>query len=347
MVWSLTAWLVALASWMSAGVAPVSPKKSEPIRLAGRTMGTTYHITYFDRNGRNFQQQVDALLTAVNRSISNFDPTSVVSQFNRATRGINMARITSDAGRYFIEPLRMASEIYRASNGTLDLTVMPLVNAWGFGPADPLEMTPARVDSLKRFVGFDKMQIRMDSVVKLHPLTQLDFGGIGQGYGADVVAAFLRNQGVTDFLVEIGGEGVVAGCNRQTSRPWRIGILDPASTQDNQFFRAYVTLKDGGFTTAGSYFNYREVEGKRYSHTIDPVTGYPAEHNLLSVSVFAENCTLADAWDTAFMVMGYEKTVDVLRRHPELQALLLYTADDGTIAAYTTPGLAASVIFED
>ena len=347
MVLSLTAWLIALASWMSGGIAPLSPKKPEPIHVTGRTMGTTYHITYFDRRGRNFQQQIDTLLVAVNRSISNYDPMSMVSQFNRSPRGIGMSRSASDKVRYFIEPLRVATDIHHASDGTLDLTIMPLVNAWGFGPAGPLEMTKERVDSLKRFVGFDKIRIRADSVVKLHPLTQLDFGGIGQGYGADVVAGFLRKQGINDFLVEIGGEGTVAGCNLQTNRPWRIGILDPASTQDNQFFKAYITLKEGGFTTAGSYFNYREIDGKRYSHTIDPVTGYPAEHNLLSVSVFAENCTLADAWDTAFMVMGYEKTVDALRRHPELQALLLYTADDGVLASYATPGLAASVVFED
>jgi thiamine biosynthesis lipoprotein len=316
-------------------------RRPESITITGNTMGTTYHITYFDKARRNFKHDVDSLLAAINRSISNYDSASEVSHFNHSTRGIafNLP--------YLREPLRVAYDVYRESGGALDLTVMPLVNAWGFGPGRELEMNQRRVDSIRAFVGFAKVQIGKDSVVKSDPRVQIDFGGVGQGYGADVLAGFLSSHGITDYIVELGGEGVAAGRNKHTNRPWTIGILDPASTLDNQFFKAYVALPSGAFTTAGSYFNYREVNGKRYSHTIDPDTGYPADRRLLSVSVFASDCLTADAWDTAFMVMGHEKSIEVLRAHPELQALLLYTADDGSIASYATPGIAKAIKYEN
>lgn len=315
-------------------------RRPESITVTGNTMGTTYHITYFDKAGRNFKTQFDSLLLVINRSISNYDPSSEVSRFNRSRRGVAFYL------PYLKKPLEVSYEIYQASGGALDLTVMPLVNAWGFGPENELEMTRYRVDSIKQFVGFDKVQIRHDSVLKADPRVQIDFGGVGQGYGADVLAGFLQKKGITNYLVELGGEGVSAGRNLRTRRPWRIGILDPASTLDNQFFKAYVYLRDGGFTTAGSYFNFRVVNGKRYSHTIDPVSGYPAEQRLLSVSVFARDGLTADAWDTAFMVMGHERTIAWLRSHPEIQALLLYTDEDGSVASYATPGIASSIVYE-
>jgi len=315
-------------------------RRPKAIAIMGNTMGTTYHITYFDKAGRNFKPQVDSLLLVVNRAISNYDPTSEVSRFNNGPRGIAIH------SAHLRQPLVASMVVYQGSDGALDLTVMPLVNAWGFGPGPELEMNALRVDSIRQFVGFDKVQIHDDSVIKSDPRVQLDFGGVGQGYGADEIGRFLRGKGVTDYLVELGGEGVTAGRNRTTNRAWRIGILDPASTLDNQFFKAYVTLPGGAFTTAGSYFNYREVDGRRYSHTIDPATGYPVDRPLLSVSVFAADCLTADAWDTAFMVMGHEKSIEVLRAHPELQALLLYTSEDGSVVAYATPGIAQAITYE-
>ena len=312
----------------------------EPVRISGNTMGTTYHITYFDKAGRNLKREIDSLLIIVNRSISNYDPASEVSRFNQSPRGI------ASPSSFMKEPLRLASAVYHASDGALDLTVMPLVNAWGFGPGRELDMNDRRVDSIRQFVGFNKILIRDDSIVKTDSRVQLDFGGVGQGYGADVLARFLKTKGIDNCLVEIGGEGVASGRNLNTGQPWRIGILDPASSLDNQFFKAYVSLREGAFTTAGSYFNYREVEGRRYSHTIDPATGYPVDRALLSVSVFAPDCLTADAWDTAFMVMGHEKTISILKDHPELQALLLYTDEDGTVSSYATPGIEKAIVYE-
>ena len=196
------------------------------------------------------------------------------------------------------------------------------------------------------FVGFNLITIARDSIIKQDPRVQLDFGGIGQGYGADVIADFLKSKGVTNFLVELGGEGIASGKNIKTGDRWKIGILDPNSTIENQFFKAYASLSDRSFTTAGNYFNYREIDGKKYSHTIDPVTGYPANKNILSASVFAEDCMTADAWDTAFMVMGHVQAIEMLKAHPELDALILYSSEDGSILSYVTPGIAPYITIE-
>ena len=312
----------------------------EPIRIEGKTMGTTYHITYFDKKGRDLKNSVDSLLAVVNRSINTYDPLSEVSQFNNSSRGIAFSL------PYLYFPLKKSREVFLASHGAFDPTVMPLVNAWGFGPGKQIDPDSLQIDSIKTFVGFHKIRLTKDSVVKLELRVQLDFGGIGQGFGADVVTDFLKSKGITDMIVELGGEGMAVGKNLKTDRLWEIGILDPNSTYENQFFKAYVALTNKSFTTAGNYFNYHEIDGKKYSHTIDPDTGFPAQHSLLSASVFAADCITADGWDTAFMVMGHEKSIELLKSHPELDALLIYSAADGTLQTYVTPGISTSVKLE-
>lgn len=307
----------------------------EPLRIEGMTMGTTYHITYFDEQRRNFKNQVDSLLLVVNQSINNYDTASEISQFNRGATSFKFEL------PYFYPPLKKSLEVFSASQGAFDPTVMPLVNAWGFGSGKAMSMDSARVDSLKAFVGFEKIILTKDSIVKLNSRTQLDFGGIGQGYGADVITDFLKTKGILNALVELGGEGVALGVNLQNGKPWEIGILDPNSDYANQFFKATVKLKDMSFTTSGNYFNYREIDGKKYSHTIDPQTGFPVQRQLLSASVFAANAITADAWATALMVMGHEKAIDLLKKHSELEAFLIYTTDDGKQMTYATDGIAA------
>mgnify|MGYP003460700701 FL=1 len=153
----------------------------EPFRIEGKTMGTSYHITYFDKKGRNFKNSVDSLLDVVNTSINNYDPTSEVSQFNSSTVGIAIKL------PYLFTPVSKAEEVFSASDGAFDLTVMPLVNAWGFGPGKQINPDSVQIDSIKAFVGFQKIRLTADSIIKLDPRVQLDFGGIGQGYGADVI----------------------------------------------------------------------------------------------------------------------------------------------------------------
>jgi thiamine biosynthesis lipoprotein len=220
------------------------------------------------------------------------------------------------------------------------------VNAWGFGPAEPLNPDNLEVDSIREFVGFEKVLFNEDSIWKVDSRVQLDFGGIGQGYGADLITRFLKAKGIGNMIVELGGEGMACGKNLKTGEPWKVGILDPNSTELNPFYKAYVSLSDRSFTTSGNYFNYREIEGKKYSHTIDPETGYPANRAILSASVFASDCTLADAWATAFMVMGHEKAIELLKRHNELEAVLMYSNADGVIGLFVTPGISSLVTVE-
>jgi thiamine biosynthesis lipoprotein len=301
--------------------------------VEGNTMGTTYHITYFDKHQRNFKTSIDSLLFLVNKSINTYDSTSEVTRFNKSSNGVAVSL------PYLLPPLSKAAEIFRRSSGAFDPTVMPLVNAWGFGPGRVFNMDSTRVDSLKVLVGFEKVKIQPDSIVKLDPRTQLDFGGIGQGYGADVITDFLKSKGITNMLVELGGEGMACGINLQTNSPWSIGILDPNSTREKQFFKAYVSLQDKSFTTSGNYFNYKIVDGKKFSHTIDPESGFPVQRAILSASVFASDATTADAWATAFMVMGHEKAMEILQQQSELNAFLVYTSSEGEIKTFVTEGL--------
>jgi FAD:protein FMN transferase len=312
----------------------------QPINIDGVTMGTTYHVVYFDAAQRNFKHSIDSLLLLVNKSINTYDPSSEVSIFNKSGTGIAFKL------PYLYAPLKKAIEISEVTGGAFDPTIMPLVNVWGFGPDKSLQPGKRVIDSVRAFVGYQQIVLSSDSVKKLDPRVQLDFGGIGQGYGADVIADFLRSKGIVNFLVELGGEGLAYGKNLAKNDLWTIGILDPNSTRDDQFFKAYVSVSNRSFTTSGNYFNYREINGKKYGHTIDPRTGYPVDHELLSVSVFAEDCAAADAWDTALLVMGYEKAVALLEMNPNLDALLIYSTPEGEMKTYLTPGLKKLIRFE-
>ena len=308
----------------------------EPMKLEGKTMGTSYHITYFDKKNRNLQNAVDSLLVLVNKSINTYDSTSEISRFNRAQRSIKFKL------PYFFPPLKKSQEVVVGSQGAYDPTVMPLVNAWGFGPKKVERPDTAEVLAARAFVGFEKIGFNQDSVWKNDPHVQLDFSAIGQGYGADVIADFFRSKSIENFFIELGGEGVAWGKNLNEEKGWEIGVLDPGSDYIEKKFKAYVVLNNRAFTTSGNYFNYREVDGVRYSHTIDPQTGFPVQRELLSATVFAADCSTADAWATAFMSMGHVKGQKILAAHPELDALFIYSSAEG-IKTYITDGISAAV----
>lgn len=294
-----------------------------PIKIDGKTMGTTYHITYFDDDSRNFKQSVDSLLVVVNKSINTWDSTSEISRFNKG-RSIRFNL------PYLLPPLTISKQINQASGGAYDPTVMPLMNAWGFNQSrESAKPDSAAIKNIMAFVGFEKIHFNNDSLWKDDTRTQVDFGGIGQGYGADVITDFLKAKGIKNMLVELGGEGMAVGVNLQTGKPWELGILDPDSTPENQFFKAYASLSDRSFTTSGNYFNYRMIDGRKYGHTMNPKTGFPIEHNLLSASVFAKDCATADAWGTALMVLGKDNAINMLKAHPEIDALLIYSTESG------------------
>jgi thiamine biosynthesis lipoprotein len=308
----------------------------EPLKIEGETMATTYHISYFDDEKRNFKTSIDSLLIVVNKSINTYDPISEISTFNKNPRSFRFNL------PYFHPIIKKSQQIVASSKGAFDPTVMPLVNAWGFGPVKGALPDSARIDSLLTFVGFEKIRFNSDSVWKTDPRVQLDFGGIGQGYGADVITDFLKSKGIKNMLVELGGEGMACGINLKSNKPWELGILDPNSTYGNQFYKAYATLTDKGFTTSGNYFNYREVDGRKFSHTINPRTGFPVQHELLSASVFSNDCITADAWATALMVMGKDKAISTLKDHPEIDALLIFSTPEG-LSTFVTEGISPNI----
>lgn len=315
--------------------------RPEPVIIEGRTMGTTYRIIYFDEpHRRNLKSGVDSLLILVNKAINTYDPTSEISLFNKSENGIrpNMHFLT--------DIVRKGKKICEQSNGAFDPTVMPLVNAWGFGPEKRPTPSASEIDSLKKIVGYDRVWISGSRICKRDRRVQLDMGGIGQGYGVDVIYEFLEDKGISNMLVELGGEGRALGKNLQKDTWWTIGILDPNSTQVNQFFKAYVVLRNQAFTTSGNYFNYKIIDGRKYGHTIDPSSGYPVQHSLLSASVFSSDCTTADAWATAFMVMGLEKAVKKIHQLNGMEAVLMYSDQSGHVQTYVTSGIQQQVTFE-
>lgn len=313
----------------------------EPIVVEGATMGTTYRIVYFDPlQQRNFEEDIDSLLLEINRSINTYDPKSEISLFNKSEKGVCVEL------PFLYKILKKAKKIYRQSGGAFDPTIMPLVNAWGFGPGESFSPTQRAVDSLRDLVGLKYVRFSRTRIRKTRPGVQLDMGGIGQGFGADMIFNFLKDQGIEHMLVELGGEGMALGKNLKKDKSWTIGILDPNSSINEQFFKAYVTLQDGAFTTSGNYFNYKVIDGRKFGHTIDPVSGYPVQHSLLSVSVFAKDCTTADGWATAFMVMGTERAIAKAKSMNGIDVLFMYSNEAGGISTYITPGFEKNVTLE-
>ena len=316
-------------------------ERPQPLVVEGRTMGTTYRILYFDEpERRDFKSDIDSLLTSVNRAINTYDPASEISRFNQSEKGIRPEL------PYLYDILKTGKKIYKASGGAFDPTVMPLVNAWGFGPEKSGQPSTSKIDSLKNLIGFNNIRFSKKRIKKNEEGIQLDMGGIGQGFGADMIFQFLRSKGIDHMLVELGGEGMAWGKNLQKEKPWTIGILNPNSTPDNQYFQAYVTLHDQAFTTSGNYFNYKIVDGRKFGHTINPATGYPIQHSLLSASVFADDCTTADGWATAFMVMGVEKAMATVKSLRGVEALFIFSNQTGELETYATPGIAKQITLE-
>ena len=307
--------------------------KQEVIWFNGKTMGPiTYNVKYFDETKRNFKPQVDSLLVVFNQSLNTYIPTSEISQFNK----VDSFKFELP---FFLPALEAARNIYDETNGAFDPSIGPLIDAWGFGPGTQVGPDSLHIDSLKQFIGYDKITFDNKKVTKSDARTTISFSASAKGYGVDVVADYLKRNGIDNYFVEIGGEVVASGKNLERNTPWIVGILDPDSDELNQFAYAQVALDNRAMATSGNYFNYHVIDGIKYGHTISPTTGYPIQHNLLSASVFAEDCQTADALATAFMVMGKEKSIDFLKEHSEYNAYLIFSKPDGSHGDFATEGI--------
>jgi FAD:protein FMN transferase len=309
--------------------------RGQLVVLAGEAMGSTYNIRYLDPANRNFKQPIDSLLADFNRSVSTYDPESDISVFNRGD---------SVQFRYpfFYPILQRSREVYELTGGAFDPTVGPLVVGWGFGPKKGLPDELPNVDSLRQLVDFPSLRFDARGLRKTRPGIYLDLNAIAPGYGVDLVANYLRSQGLAHFMVEIGGEVVCQGLNDQ-EKVWTIGINNPVyEEKGGEYMQAALQVKDQGLATSGNYRRYYIKDGKRYAHTIDPKTGRPVEHNLLSATVLAKDCMTADALATAFMVMGKDKAVAFSQQH-QVEVFLIYDAN-GKLETYTSESLKAAFV---
>ncbi|GAA4404223.1 FAD:protein FMN transferase [Nibrella viscosa] len=299
--------------------------------LEGQAQGTTFRIVYLDPQGRDFSQSVDSLFRLIDRSMSLWDSTSTISRLNRNEPGVK-------ADAHFGTVYEQAYSVSQATDGLFDVTVGPLVKAWGFSVKKGLPPPTARqIDSLRRLIGYQKVKLNGEVLTKADPRMQLDFNALAQGYTVDVVAEFLQKRGIRNYLVEIGGEVRTLGTNERRER-WQVGIDKPLDTPtEGRPLQTVIPLSGKSLATSGSYRKFVVRDGKKYSHAIDPKTGYPITHNLLSVSVVADDCITADAYATAFLVMGLEKAIPLaMAKGMELYGV--YADSTGAFRVQTTPG---------
>ncbi len=304
-------------------------KINKTIKLEGHALGTTFHITYKDKEERNFEKQIDSMIHAVNRSLSTYMTNSDISKINKGD-----TTILVDA--MFVEVFQKSKRIYKETNGYFDPTIGVLVNAWGFGPGEKIDdLDSVRIKDLLKLVGFDKVKIINKSVVKMYNNTYLDFNAIAKGYAVDIIGRFFEAQQIYNYLVEIGGEVRTRGLNPK-NKPWKIAIEKP-NFDSSRSFQTFIYLKDESIATSGNYrkFKIDNKTGKKYAHTLDAKTGYPSKSNLLSASVIANlDCADVDGYATALMALGFEESKLFLKEHPELKAFLIYSDKDGEIKTY-------------
>ena len=308
--------------------------------LEGRTMGTTYHIkvvTGAAAGINGLKEKIDRRLDEINRIFSTYIKDSEISRFNAWSRAGEKFRISAD----FIKVMKVGREIYQLSEGAWDGTVNPLVELWGFGPTRrEIRMPPAGIiHALLPKVGFNHIEIKEPNfLVKNLASVTLDLNSIAKGFAVDEVARLIAAAGFKNYLVEIGGEVYAAGVRRDGGK-WRVGINMPRKDAAiNEVYKA-VSISNEAFATSGDYRNFFEIDGRRYSHVIDPRTGYPVSNGVVSVSIIADNCTLADGLATAIMVMGTEKGIELVNRMQNVECFIVVQKADGTLVDYYSAGI--------
>ena len=306
-------------------------KKQPPFRTnEGMVFGTVYKITY--QHADDLQNDIKKALMEVDNSLSPYNPQSIITRINH-----NEDTLLNE---HFTHVFQLAQKISAETEGAFDITVAPLVNAWGFGFKHSIEIEPNVIDSLRQFVGYQKIRMENGKIAKEDERVMLDCSAIAKGYGVDRVAHLLDQKGVDHYMVDIGGEVVVKGKNPRM-KTWRIGINKPIedSLSINQELQTILEVSGVGMATSGNYRKFYYKDGKRYAHTIDPRIGTPVQHNILSATVIAKDCTTADAYATAFMVMGLEKARAFCEAHPELNAYFICDGDRNSYEIHYTPGM--------
>lgn len=303
------------------------------MKLSGTTQGTTYNLTYQAADSTDYQVQIEEILAGFDRSLSTYLESSLISGFNRDSVGV-----IPDS--YFKNCFLAAQKVNSATEGAFDITVAPIVNAWGFGFTDAAEVDSSLIKDMLGLVGMELVGIDGEKIIKHQPGVMLDMNAIAQGYAVDVLYDYFQSEGLENFLIEIGGEVRTRGIN-PGGTGWRIGIDRPVDGLQvpGAYLQAIVRISDRSLATSGNYRRFYEKDGMKYSHTIDPSSGWPVQHGLLSATVLADECMYADAYATAFMVMGFEKSREFLADHPRLDAYLIYNDEEGKYRIWYTDEL--------
>ena len=322
-----------LFSFLSLILIVVSCKKVEPIFqiIQGEAQGSTYSIKYISNEELVFKKQIDSLLLAFDMSLSTYRNDSKISKLNKGDSTIIF-------DNFFVDTFNASNQIFKETNGLFDPTIGVLVNAYGFGPThERKKLNQTQIDSLLNFVGFDKVKLNANKTIsKLHKETYFDFNAIAQGYSVDVVTDFLKSKGIKNGIVEIGGEIVAFGKNTIENKNWIIGIDDPLQKSEERTLIAKIKIENLGMATSG---NYRKVvtdslTGEKFVHTINPKTGKPQKGNVLSATVLASTCKMADGYATAFMVMDVKQGIEFAKNHTDLYVLLIYRDQNNEVQQY-------------
>lgn len=291
----------------------------------GSTQGSYYSITYFDEQNRDFSNDFDSIFKEIENTLSLWDENSIIRRVNRNDTSVVLNKI-------FIDNFNYAMRAAELSDGYFDPTVGPLVQAWGFHFKEGMEMTPEIVDSLKQLVDYRKIKIENGKVIKENPNMTLDFNAVAQGYTTDMISDFLLSKNVNDFLVDVGGEILARGC-KPNGELWKVGIEKPAENKDSErIVQEIVELKDRSIVTSGNYRKYVERGGKRYSHSLNPKTGYPAENRLLSATIICDNTAWADCLASICMVVGLEKAKEIVESSEDnINAYFIYVDENNAV----------------
>jgi len=314
------------------------PKKSEYTKITGFAQGTNYHITYENSKNEDYTNDIDSILKAFDKSCSMYDPTSIISRINNNDPAV-------EVDDWFIDVFKKSEEVSALSGGALDITVGPVVRAWGFGTATIAKHDKAYIDSLLQYVGMDKVKLEGRKVIKKSPGVSLDVNAVAQGYSVDVVSKFFEDKGIKNYLVEIGGEVRCKGTNAK-DKLWHVGIDKPTDEEiaPGGQLQAIIELDNKSLTTAGNYRKFFVENGVKYGHTIDPKTGFPAKNTLLSATVVCDDAITADAWDTAFMVLGLEKSKELLKKLPGIEVYFIYSNEQGEYEVFFSEGLRKMIV---
>ena len=327
--------LIVIALFLGISCSP----KNEVIRIQGSALGTTYGIVCYDCNiqASALQFAVDSIVESANNSMSTYRPNSLISRINRGEENV----VVDDQ---FKKVFTLAEQIHKETDGYFDPTVGILVNAYGFGAEEAVEVTDELRDSLLQFVGFDKLSLKQNMLLKVNSNTQFDFNAIAKGYTLDLIASYLTHTEGANYLIELGGEIVAKGQNLDSLRAWTVGIDDPQRIEE-RVLKQKIQFSDKAMASSGNYRKFRvDEKGNKYVHTIDPFTGETKMSNVLATSVIADDCATADAWATSFMVMDLPKSLAILKGRSDLWAYIIYSDEQGEIKEWFSPEFEALLI---